>query len=89
MSLNIVVWLNGNDDFNEVIDSFVIFVRLISCICYMASYDSVTVNNELEMICKQMAIHKTGGTMEKYIKITHDSMFLNWDLKQAYTQLVC
>jgi len=43
----------------------------------MASYDSITVDNELERICKQMAILKTGGTMEKYIKITPDTLFLN------------
>jgi len=36
-----------------------------------------------------MAIQKTGGTTEKYIKITHDTLFLNRDLKQAYIQLVC
>jgi len=69
------MWLNGNVDFNEVIDSFVIFERLFSCICYMASYDSITVDNELERICKKMAIQKTGRTMEKCIKITHDTLF--------------
>jgi hypothetical protein len=36
----------------------------------MASYDSITV----ERICKQMTIQKAGGTMEKYIKITHDTV---------------
>jgi hypothetical protein len=55
----------------------------------MASYDNITLDNELERICKQMAIQKTGGSMEKYIKITLDTLFLNGDLKQAYKQLVC
>jgi hypothetical protein len=42
----------------------------------MASYDSIIVDNELVRIGKQMAIQKTGGTKEKYIKITHDILFL-------------
>jgi hypothetical protein len=65
-----------------------LFLRGYSAACCMASYDSITVDNDLETICKQMAIQKTGETTEKYLKITHDTMFLNWDLKRAYIQLV-
>jgi hypothetical protein len=37
LSITIVLWLNGNADFNEVIDSFVIFQRLFSCMYYLES----------------------------------------------------